>query len=135
MTKEQRYELLNGLALAYMGDAIYELHIRHFLMETGQTKPNILHKTATRYVSAKAQAYLAQLLLAEDQLTEEELVMYKRGRNAKSYTSAKNADIVTYRISTGFEALFGYLYLTKQLERIDELVAWCIQRIGERNEK
>lgn len=129
------YTQLNGLALAYVGDAIYEIYIRDYLVGLGQTKPNILHRMATNYVSAKAQAFLVQEMLASNILAETEIMMYKRGRNAKSHTSAKNADITTYRISTGFEALMGYLHLTKQTERLEELIYWCIKRIGENNEK
>ncbi|MBO0474176.1 mini-ribonuclease 3 [Enterococcus sp. DIV0840] len=129
------YTQLNGLALAYVGDAIYEIYIRDYLVEQGQTKPNTLHRMATNYVSAKAQAFLIQEMLEEKLLLENEELMYKRGRNAKSHTSAKNADITTYRISTGFEALMGYLHLTKQTERLEELIDWCIKKIGEKNEK
>ena len=122
---------LNGLALAYVGDAIYEIYIRDYLVEQGLTKPNQLHRTATHYVSAKAQAMLVQEMLAEKLLTDEEALFYKRGRNAKSHTSAKNADITTYRVATGFEALMGYLHLTKQTTRLEELVGWCIEKVGE----
>ncbi|MBM7689892.1 Mini-ribonuclease 3 [Enterococcus ureilyticus] len=129
------YTQLNGLALAYVGDAIYEIYIRDYLVEQGQTKPNTLHRMATHYVSAKAQAFLIQALIEEKRLTEDEELMYKRGRNAKSHTSAKNADITTYRIATGFESLMGYLHLTKQTERLEELIDWCIKKVGEKNEK
>lgn len=129
------YTQLNGLALAYVGDAIYEIYIRDYLVELGQTKPNILHRMATHYVSAKAQAFLIQAMLEEQLLTENEELMYKRGRNAKSHTSAKNADITTYRVATGFESLMGYLHLTKQTERLEELIDWCIKKVGEENEK
>ncbi|WP_265459600.1 Mini-ribonuclease 3 [Enterococcus sp. HY326] len=127
------YQQLNGLALAYVGDAIYEIYIRDYLVEQGQTRPNKLHHMATNYVSAKAQASLMEELLAADLLTEEEILFYKRGRNAKSHTTAKNADVMTYRISTGFEALMGYLHLTKQQERLEELIAWCIEKVRETN--
>lgn len=127
------YSQLNGLALAYVGDAAYEIYIRDYLVSQGQTKPNQLHRMATHYVSAKAQAKLMHQMLAEACLTEEELVFYKRGRNAKSHTSAKNADITTYRVATGFEALMGYLHLSQQKERFEELVAWCIEKVGEEN--
>lgn len=130
MTK-QNFELLNGLALAYVGDAIYEIYIRDYLVRQGLTKPNRLHKQATHYVSAKAQCLLMQHMLEEDILTDEEVTIYKRGRNAKSHTSAKNADITTYRISTGFEALFGYLHLTDQKNRLEELISWCIAYIDD----
>lgn len=129
------YTQLNGLALAYAGDAIYEVYIRDYLIEQGQTKTNTLHKMATQYVSAKAQAVLIQGMLEEELLTEAEELMYKRGRNSKSHTSAKNADITTYRVATGFESLMGYLHLTKQTERLEELIRWCIKKVGESNEK
>lgn len=124
------FEQLNGLALAYMGDAIYEVYIREYLLNQGKTRPNQLHHTATKYVSAEAQAKLMQAMLDAELLTEKEVDFYRRGRNSKSHTSAKNADILTYRISTGFEALMGYLYLTKQIERMEELIQWCIKEIG-----
>lgn len=125
------YQQLNGLALAYVGDAIYEIYIRDYLVEQGQTKPNKLHQLATQYVSAKAQAKLMQQLIEAEMLSETELSFYKRGRNAKSHTVAKNADVTTYRIATGFEALMGYLHLTKQQERLETLITWCIQKAGE----
>lgn len=127
------YKQLNGLALAYVGDAVYEVYIRDYLIEQGQTKPNMLHRMATRYVSANAQAFLIQEMLGAFLLTEEEVLIYKRGRNAKSHTSAKNADITTYRIATGFETLIGYLHLSKQTVRLEELIFWCIQKVGEKN--
>lgn len=127
------YRQLNGLALAYVGDAIYEVYVRDYLIQSGLTRPNQLHKTATHYVSAKAQAKLIQQMNEQELLTEEEQDIFRRGRNSKSYTSAKNADIITYRISTGFEALMGYLHLTGQKERLEELVQWCIEKVGEEN--
>jgi len=127
------YRQLNGLALAYVGDAIYEVYVRDYLIQSGLTRPNQLHKTATHYVSAKAQAKLIQQMNEQALLTEEEQDIFRRGRNSKSYTSAKNADIITYRISTGFEALIGYLHLTGQKERLEELVQWCIEKVGEEN--
>lgn len=131
---------LNGLTLAYVGDAIYEIYIRTHLVTSGIVKPNELHKHATQYVSAKAQAMLMKaLLLDESLLTEKEKDIFKRGRNAKSSTSAKNTDVVTYRIATGFEAVFGYLHLNNEQERLEQLVTWCIayvqKCIGEKNDK
>ncbi|MGX7195889.1 Mini-ribonuclease 3 [Enterococcus olivae] len=123
------YRQLNGLALAYVGDAIYEVYIRDYLVSQGQTRPNQLHRMATHFVSAKAQASLVQAMLEAAILTEEEENFYRRGRNSKSHTSAKNADITTYRISTGFEALMGYLHLTEQKERLEELIQWCIDQV------
>lgn len=124
-------KLLNGLALAYMGDAIYELIIREYLLGVGQTKPNQLHRFATEYVSAKAQAKLITAMLEKEMLSEDEVSFYKRGRNSKINTKAKNTDIQTYLQSTGFESLMGYLYLTKQEERLHELTDWCIDFINE----
>ncbi|AQS54132.1 Mini-ribonuclease 3 [Jeotgalibaca dankookensis] len=127
---EKDWSLLNGLALAYIGDAAYEVYIREHLMRKGWTKPNDLHRRATHYVSAKAQAQLMHAMIAEEGfLTETEMDIYRRGRNAKSHTIAKNADVTTYRISTGFEALFGFLHLTKQIERFEALVWWCIAQV------
>ena len=123
-------KLLNGLALAYMGDAVFEVAIRDYLLGTGKTKPNQLHQTATRYVSAKAQARMIAEMLESELLTEEEISYYKRGRNSKINTKAKNTDIQTYLHSTGFEALIGFLYLTKQQERLDTLIEWCIEFVG-----
>ena len=135
MSEKKDYSLLSGLTLAYIGDAIYEVYIRDFLIRSGQTRPNQLHRLATHYVSAKAQHFLIEEMMKEDVLTEEEKAIYKRGRNAKSHTSAKNTSVFIYRASTGFECLIGYLHLTDQKERLDGLVAWCIERIGEKNEK
>ena len=128
--RTQEFKLLNGLALAYVGDAVYEIAIRDYLIHQGYTKPNQLHKEATRFVSARAQAQLMQGLLSEEVLSEEELTMYRRGRNAKSHTTAKNADVTTYRVATGFEALFGYLHLSQQATRLEELTQWCIKQVG-----
>ena len=128
---KQDWGLLNGLALAYIGDAIYELHIRQYLLEAGQTRPNQLHHLATQFVSAKAQNELVLKMLETNLLLEEEERIYKRGRNAKSHSTAKNADVATYRNSTGFEALMGYLYMSGQTERLKELINWCIKEVEE----
>lgn len=111
----------SGLTLAYIGDAIYDLVIRTYVVEHGNAPVNKLHKQVIKLVQAKAQANLYHTI--EDRLTEEEKSVYKRGRNAKSFTSAKNADIVDYRTATGLEALIGYLYLTGQISRMLELIA------------
>ena len=121
--------LINGIALAFEGDAVYSMYIRRHLIFQGLTKPNQLHREATKYVSAKAQARLIALMLEEQVLTEKEEEIYKRGRNTNSHTKAKNADVVTYRMSTGFEAVMGYLHLTKNMERLETLISWCIQKV------
>ncbi|URZ87044.1 Mini-ribonuclease 3 [Floricoccus penangensis] len=128
-------KLLNGIALAYAGDSIYEVYVRDHLIFNGLTKPDRLHKSATKFVSAKAQAWLISQMEEASLLTEEEWTYFKRGRNANSKTKAKNADILTYRISTGFEAVMGYLHLTGQTKRLDEVVSWCIAKIEEEQAK
>lgn len=121
--------LINGIALAFEGDAVYSYYIRKHLIFSGQTKPSQLHHMATRYVSAKAQANLIQKMLEAQLLTEKEEDIYRRGRNSHSHTKAKNADVVTYRMSTGFEAVMGYLDMTDQTERLEKLIDWCIQEV------
>ena len=127
--EDQVYEQINGIALAYMGDAIYEVYVRKHLLQKGITKPTKLHHKATHYVSAKAQAFLIEKMHEKGLMTEEEAEYYRRGRNAKSHTSAKNTSVLTYRISTGFEALFGYLFLSGQTKRLEQLVKWCIETV------
>lgn len=121
--------LINGIALAFEGDAIYSSYIRKHLLFQGMTIPNQLHRKATMYVSAKAQAMLINMMLEAQLLTEKEEEIYKRGRNTNSHTKAKNADVVTYRMSTGFEAVMGYLHMTEQIDRLEELIDWCIQAV------
>ena len=121
--------LINGIALAFEGDAVYAMYVRRHLILKGLTKPQRLHREATRYVSAKAQADLVVALLKQELLTLEEVVIYKRGRNAHSQTKAKNTDIITYKMSTGFEAVLGYLHLTGQINRLEQLIDWCISQV------
>nr|WP_244227878.1 Mini-ribonuclease 3 [Streptococcus suis] len=113
--------------MAFEGDAVYSMYVRRHLIFKGLTKPNKLHGEANKYVSAKAQAGLISALLEAQLLTDKEEEIYTRGRNTNSHTQAKNADVVTYRMSTGFEAVLGYLHMTEQMERLDELVGWCIK--------
>lgn len=124
--------LLNGAALAYLGDATYEVAVRRHLLEQGQTRPNDLHRLATNYVSASAQAYLIEQMEDENFLNEEEYSYFKRGRNSQTYTKAKNADHATYSRATGFEALIGYLDLTEQVERLQEVLTWCLKTIDQK---
>ncbi|MBR8661382.1 MULTISPECIES: Mini-ribonuclease 3 [Brevibacillus] len=112
--------MLNPLVLAFLGDATYAHCVRYHLIAKGLVKPHQLHKAANRYVSARAQAAILHALLPS--LSEEELAVVRRGRNAKSGSSAKNADIIDYRHATAFEALIGYLYLCGREERVAELV-------------
>jgi len=120
------YKQLNSLALAYMGDAVYDVYIRQHLLASGKTKPNRLHTEATRYVSAKAQAAILKPLLESGFLTEEEVEIARRGRNAKSATTPKNTDVQTYRHSTAFEALIGWLFLADEQERLNDIIGKAI---------
>lgn len=126
--KEQDVRSYSPLALAYIGDAIYDLIIRSVVVERANRSANNLHKKTVKYVKAEAQAAMIQALAEE--LTEEETAVYKRGRNAKSYTTAKNASMGDYRKATGYEALMGYLYLTGQTDRMLYLVHRGIELAG-----
>lgn len=124
--KPVKANLYSPLTLAYIGDAVYDLVIRTMLVEHGNAPVNKLHRKASSFVKAEAQARLIHLI--EDVLTEEEMAVYKRGRNAKSATSAKNASVLDYRTATGFEALIGYLYLDNQMDRLLELVKTGLEK-------
>jgi len=113
---------INIVTLAYLGDAIYEIYIREKLIEQGIAKVEELQKVATKYVSAKGQASILTNLLDNNVLTEEEIDVVKRGRNYKRSSHPKHTDIITYKLSTGFEALIGYLYLSKKLTRLEEIL-------------
>ncbi|MFS0784188.1 Mini-ribonuclease 3 [Bacillus sp. 1P06AnD] len=126
---------LNSLALAYMGDAVYEKYIRHHLLLKGGVKPNQLHRESTRFVSAKAQSKVIHFFLDEALLSEEEEGVVRRGRNAKSGSVPKNTDVQTYNYSTAFEALIGYLYLSDRNERMEELIQKSIEYTEELIEK
>lgn len=118
------------LTLAYIGDAVYELVIRSIIVEKGNAPVNKLHKRSSQLVKAKSQAEAAVKLM--DVFTEEELAVYKRGRNTRSHTMAKNADMMDYRMATGFEAVMGYLHLKQDYARIIELVHMGIgDKLGE----
>lgn len=119
------------LTLAYIGDGIYDLIIRTILVKQGNCQPNKLHTRASMLVKASAQAEMIERLLPH--LTEEEMHIYKRGRNAKSYTMAKNATMLDYRKATGFEALMGYLYLQEDTKRIVALIKIGLNK-GEKHE-
>ncbi|MCT3603265.1 hypothetical protein EFS28_00925 [Lactobacillus acidophilus] len=124
-------DTLNGQTLAYLGDAVYEVIIRRHLVKGGIVKPQVLQREATHYVSAKAQAALITKMQDEEKLAEAELAAFRRGRNAKSHTKAKNTSLKTYQLSTGFEAMIGYLDLLNKNDRIQELADWCIETVEE----
>lgn len=118
----------NGNTLAYIGDAVMSLQVRTYLIsEKNLQKPNVLQKESVKFVSAKSQAVFLNKMIEDNILSEDELLIVKRGRNAKSDSVAKNVDVVTYRIATGLEALWGYLYISNQHERLDELWKYIIQ--------
>ncbi len=125
-------KLLNPLTLAYMGDAVLDQHVREYIVLKLKAKPNRLHQEAKRYVSAKSQAQTLEFLMENNWFTEDELDIVRRGRNAKSYTKAKNTDIQTYRKSSGLEAVIGYLYLEKEQARLTALLESVVQNVNER---
>lgn len=112
---------LSGGVLAYLGDAVWSLYVRGFLIEKGLKKPDDLQKKSVEFVSARAQAGIFVSLLEMNFFTANEIEIYKRGRNYKSVSSPKNTDIQIYRMSTGFEAVIGYWYIEKQNDRIEQL--------------
>ena len=120
---------MNALALAYMGDVVYEMAVRRRLLEKGLTRPNDLHRAAVRYVNARAQASVVTFWLETDALTEEEQAVVRRGKNAKSGSVPKRVDVHTYRYYTAFEALIGYIYLTERRDRLEELIKQAFERL------
>jgi ribonuclease-3 family protein len=125
--KKKDIHSYSPLTLAYIGDGIYEIVIRSIIVGHGNEQVNKLHKKSSQLVKAQTQAEMIRQLM--DGLTDEELQIYKRGRNAKSYTSAKNADIADYRTATGFEALMGYLYMEGQSDRMLALIKKGLQAV------
>ena len=123
---------LNSLALAYMGDAVFETYVRRHLLYSGQVRPNQLHRAGTKFVSAKAQCQILFRMMEDKLLDEQETAVVMRGRNAKSGTIPKNTDVQTYRYSTAFEALIGYLYLMGEMERLEELIQKAFSYVEER---
>jgi ribonuclease III family protein len=118
--KVEHPEELPALALAYIGDAVFELQVRMLLINLGTVKVNQLHKDAVKVVRAKNQAAVIHAI--ENELSEEEKSIVRRGRNAKSGRSPKNTDIIVYRYSTAFETLIGYLYLKGRYQRVHEII-------------
>jgi ribonuclease-3 family protein len=117
-----RPELINPLALAYLGDGVFEVYVREYLIvECEITKPDLLQKAAIRFVSAKAQAAFMKEAIQNEWVSEEEIRIYKRGRNAKNNRVMKNTSVVVHNQSSGFEALIGHLYLLGKEQRIEEI--------------
>ena len=118
---------MSPLTLAFIGDCIFDLVVRTIVVENGNAPVNKLHNRAAHYVKAPSQMIMLNLI--KDELTEEEMAVYKRGRNAKSYTTAKNATKIDYRMATGYEALIGYLYMMDNMDRIFYLVKYGLDKV------
>ena len=132
MTNNLQPNEINTTALAYIGDAVYEIYVRKHVMETGQFNADRLHHAAIKYVCAAGQAKAVKHMMQEF-LTDEEVKLVKRARNHKYTSKAKNADPVTYKLATAFEALVGILYLEENKKRLEEVVtkAFDIIELGE----
>ena len=126
--KKQDIRTYSPLTLAYIGDGVFDLIIRTVVVDKGNTSPNELHRHTSSIVKAHTQALMAEALIEE--LTEEEHDVYRRGRNAKSFTTAKNATVADYRKATGFEALMGYLYLEDRFDRAVYLSRRALDLLG-----
>lgn len=123
---EKKASQFSPLVLAYIGDSVYEVYVRNRVVAENPDMPaSKLHKKSIGYVKAHAQSN--SMVFLEDKLTEKELSVYKRGRNAKSATVPKNADLTDYRRATGFETLVGYLYLNKEEKRLEEIMSWAFE--------
>ncbi len=114
--------------LAFIGDSVYNVYIRTYLASVSNVQTGKLHVKSIKYVSARGQAKTIDKLM--DSLSEEEINIYKRGRNTNIHTVSKNVDVVEYKKSTGFEALIGYLYITKNTKRLEEIVKFSIDYIN-----
>ena len=119
MKEDKQINQMSPLTWAYVGDAVYELYVRYYLVDNTNLKPNNLHKEAIKYVKAKAQAEILYKL--QDYLTEEEQDIVRRARNTQNHHLPKNANVQEYMYATALEGLIGYLYLTKQNDRLDEI--------------
>ncbi|MBQ0079365.1 MAG: Mini-ribonuclease 3 [Eubacterium sp.] len=124
---------INTTALAYMGDAVYEVAVREHLLEMGLDNVHKLHGLATKFVKASAQSHIIKTIF--DELTEEEQLLVKRARNKKPVTMAKNADPLDYRLATAMEALVGYLYLAGDKDRLAWVLDRAIEIIGDSQKK
>ena len=117
---------MNNLVLAYLGDAVYELWIREYLINKGLKKVNDLQNESIKYISAKSQVLHLHRLIDNNILTEEEIDIVKRGRNSSSHNK-RNVDIVTYKKSTGLECLIGYLKINNKQDRINEIMKFIVR--------
>ncbi len=123
-------ELQNGISLAFIGDSYYDLKIREYLLMSGITKANELHKTQIKYSSGKAQCMIVDRMIGDDFLTDEEIDFYKKGRNANSNQRRNSISITEYKRATGFEALIGYLYLIRNFDRLEKIISKSIEIVN-----
>ena len=126
MKDKEELKLISPLTWAYIGDAVYELYVRDYLIKNTNLKPHRLHIETIKYVKASAQAKILEKI--EKNLTEEEKEVVKRGRNTKTHSAPKNADLTDYMYATAFEALIGYLYVTEQQERLLQILEMCVRK-------
>ena len=117
---------INVISLAYLGDAVYELYIREYLLKSGIAKVEDLMHESVKFVSAKSQSSILRELILNNILTDEECNIVNRGRNYKRSSHPKNTDIITYKMSTGFETLIGYLYLEDK-DRLNEIINYILE--------
>lgn len=122
--EKDEVNMMSPLVWAYVGDAVYELYIRNYLVNTTKLKPHKLHIQSIQYVKASAQAKILENLMPI--LTNEEQDIVRRGRNTQNHHLPKNANVTEYMYSTAFEALIGYLFLTDQEQRLKEILENCI---------
>lgn len=131
MIDKQDFAHMNTTILAFLGDSVYETYVRRYVIGKGQVNGDLLHRAAVRFVRADAQAYALKVIM--DRLSVEEHTLVKRARNKKISTKPKNADPVVYKWATAFEALVGFLYLSGDTERMEELICKAIELIEKKN--
>lgn len=124
---------INVISLAYLGDSVYEVYVREHLIKMGISLVEDLQREAIKYVSAKSQSKIVKWLTDNNYLNNDELDIIKRGRNYKRGSHPKNTDIITYKNSTGFEALIGYLYFDNKIDRLDEIIRYILEEYDEKN--
>lgn len=124
LTKNVDLKTYSPLTLAYIGDSVFDICVRTYILKDGNTTANKLHNYSKKYVNATSQSKMYKYIL--EKVSEEELAILKRGRNANSHSSAKNSTLIDYKNATGLEALFGYLYLKSDTKRILELFEMCL---------
>ncbi|MBR6071433.1 MAG: ribonuclease III [Acholeplasmatales bacterium] len=127
-------KLMNGMSLAYIGDSVYEVYIREYVLSKGYNKVKDLHKNVIIFTSGESQADIVHHLINDNILCDEELTIFKRGRNSHVHSVRKNISIQDYLDATGFEAVIGYLYLNGQKDRMEELIDYSIKIRSDEND-